>query len=303
MSDSNHEIVSIIVVGRDKFSPTDGCLESLEKNTPEPHETILVLGGAPPAVRRRLTEKFGQKVKMIFNEEFLNPAQSRNIGLKACKTRLAVLMDNDVFVRPGWLPPLLECQKDTGSVMVVPIILETPRRIHTAGNRFYITQEGGKSYGHKELCFWSMIYGDSCNLTRGPTEYGELHCQLLEVEPTLRLKAFDENLQEVGECDSALTWSRAGLKMYFEPESVVFYALNYPVAAEDIRFFEWRWDMNNILKGYVHFEKKWGIDITEHGEFRNFLLAYNKKVGILPRLFPSAAAIKADQFLKRRKHE
>jgi hypothetical protein len=44
-----------------------------------------------------------------------------------------------VLVRPGWLRALLDCQREPGAVMVVPVILEAPSRIHTAGNSLYIT--------------------------------------------------------------------------------------------------------------------------------------------------------------------
>jgi hypothetical protein len=80
-----------------------------------------------------------------------------------------------------------------------------------------------------------------------------LHCQLVEVEPTLRLGAFDDNILEVGEVDSGLTWAKAGYSMWFTPSSVVHYRLSSPIAAEDIRLFEWRWNMRSIRKGYLYF--------------------------------------------------
>ena len=72
--------------------------------------------------------------------------------------------------------------------MVVPLVLERPRKIHTAGNDFYITYDGGRAFGHKELRFNGMVYGDDSNLERRETDYGELHCQLVEVLPALQLR-------------------------------------------------------------------------------------------------------------------
>ena len=77
MTEKNNEFCTIIVGGRDKFSPTASCLKALIANTPEPHEMIVVLGGAPPMVKKDLANQFGSKAQFIFKSEFLNqPASS-----------------------------------------------------------------------------------------------------------------------------------------------------------------------------------------------------------------------------------
>jgi glycosyltransferase involved in cell wall biosynthesis len=290
---------SIIVDTRDRFSPMIDCLEHIEAHTPEPHDVIVVAGGAPERLRREWQARFGDRVRFIFAPRFLNQAQARNIGMRAATTRFAVLMDDDVMVRPGWLGALLDCQRETGAVMVVPVILESETVIHTAGNTLYVTYVNGRAYGHKELRLQGMPYHDGSNLKREPTDYGELHCHLVEIEPTLRLEVFDESILEVGEVDSGLIWAKAGYSMWFEPKSVVQYRLKAPIAPEDIRLFDWRWNMRAILAGYRHFEKKWGIDITEQGRFRRFLYAYNRQLGLLPRMFPCAAALRVERGLAR----
>ncbi len=292
---------SIIVVPRDKFSTTESCLETLFKITTERDEVsevILILGGAPKEIRDRLKKRFSEKVRFIIEDRFLNPSESRNIGLRNCKTPLAILMDNDVYVRPDWLGALLGCQRETNSAMVVPIMLETEDLIHTAGNDFYVTYKNGEAHAHKELRYHGLSFWDSSNLKRQATDYGELHCQLVVVETALKLGAYDENIHEVAECDSGLTWQKAGLPMYFEPKSVIFYKLNSPVRAEDIEYFRWRWDMRLIKNGYDYFKSKWNIDMGESGMFREFLLRYNRKLSYLPRMVPTAPAIYLDTCLK-----
>ena len=275
------------------------CLDRLITHTPEPHDLIVVAGGASERTRNGWLRRFGDRARFIFEPHFLNQAQARNIGLRATTARLAVVMDNDVFVRSGWLQGLLECQRETGAVMVVPVILETERRIHTAGNSLYITYENGRAFGHKELRYYGMPYVEGSNLKFERVDYGELHCQLVEVEPTLRLRAFDENILEVGEVDSGLSWAKAGYSMWFTPSSVVHYRLRGPIAAEDIRLFDWRWNMRSIRKGYLYFEQKWNLDITERGRFRSFLFHYNSQLGLLPRLFPSKTALWIESSLAR----
>lgn len=293
---SDPERLSIVVVTRDRFSTTARCVEEILRHTPQPFDLVVVAGGAPARLRLRWEQRFSGQVRFIFEDRYLNPAQSRNIGLRACRTRLAVLMDNDVYVRDAWLEPLLRCQRETSATMVVPLVLEDDKTIHTAGNRLYISYRKGQAFGRKELSFHGMHYYDSCNLTRQPTDYGELHCQLVEVEPALRLGAYDENIQEVGEVDSGLTWQKAQKLKYFEPASVVLYDLPKKVTCvDDIRFFMWRWDLRKILKGYRYFRRKWNMDISDQGTFNGFLVAYNGKLGLLPRLFPSRTALWLDR--------
>jgi glycosyltransferase involved in cell wall biosynthesis len=292
------EKCTIIVNARDRFSCTAECLEGLLANSPEAQEIIGVFGGAPKHLQASWTERFGDRVRFIFEERFLNQAQARNIALRAAKTRLAVVIDNDNVVYPGWLHALITCQQETGAGMVVPLILEKPHKIHTAGNGLYITHEAGKSFGYKELRYYGMWYGEDCNLQRCETDYGELHCLFVEVLPALALQVFDENILEVGECDCGLAWQQAGRKMMFEPRSVVYYKLGTTITADDIGLFCWRWDLRSVLEGYRHFERKWGFDISERGNFKNFLMDYNRQIGWVPRRFHAEWALTVDRLLK-----
>lgn len=294
------EACSVIVLARDRFSPTEKCIAAIISNTSEYSELIVVLGGASSVIQRRLTSAFGNKARFLFEPSFLNPAQARNVGLKACRTRLAAFVDNDVIVERGWLESMILCHQETGAAMVVPLILEKGRVIHTAGNDLYITYKNGMAYGSKVLRHYKQQFFESSNLKRTLTDYGELHCQLVDARIALELGVYDEKIMEVGECDSGLTWSKAGHQMWFEPAAVVTYDVPYRIyAVEDIRLFAWRWDMRTIRAGYEHFRQKWNLDISECNRFRDFLLLINSSLGLLPRIFPSRPALMIDHFLKR----
>ena len=99
------ERCTIIVDARDRFSTTTRCLETLIANTPQPYDLIVVLGGAPEHLKKAWMAQFGDRAGFIFRPDFLTQPQARNLGLRAATTRLAVVMDNDNFVRPGWLDP------------------------------------------------------------------------------------------------------------------------------------------------------------------------------------------------------
>ncbi len=176
--------------------------------------------------------------------------------------------------------------------MVVPLVLETPTLIHTAGNDIYINHRDGCAHIHKVLRYMKKPYHESNNLKRSLTDYGELHCQLVDVKVALDLQVFDERIREVGELDCGLAWQKAGKSMWFEPLSVVYYAKPSRISDPgDVRFFTWRWDMRSILKGYRYFREKWGLDAEGQGSFKDFLVEINALAGFLPRLWPSRTTL------------
>jgi hypothetical protein len=293
------ERCTIIVDARDRFSTTTRCLETLIANTPQPYDLIVVLGGAPEHLKKAWTARFGDRARFLFRPDFLNQPQARNLGLRAAATRLAVVMDNDNFVRPGWLEALVRCQQQTNAVLVVPIVLETPRRIHAAGNDLHITYENGCAYGEKHLRYHRLTLTERCNMKRQRIDYAEMHCQLVEVEPTLRLGAYDERIIEVGEIDQGLTYQQAGCSLWCEPAAVVHYALGCPIAVEDIRLFAWRWNIRRVGEGYAYFQQKRNFDMSEHGRMRGWLVGYNSQLGLLPRFFPSALSLRVDGWVGR----
>ena len=82
--------------------------------------------------------------------------------------------------------------------------------------------------------------------------------------------------------------------------SIVVYDL--PMRLEhpgDIAFFCWRWNAANLIPGYKVMHEKWGMDMTEAGGFKHFILNINAKVGWLPRLWHSWTALAIDRAMGR----
>jgi GT2 family glycosyltransferase len=291
---------SIIISARELFSPTGPMLTNLRTHIPDDVLILVVIGGAPKRLREEWTQLHGDRVQFVFEDRFLNMAESRNIGLRRINTPLAIVMDNDDFVRAGWFEALIKCQRETGAMLTVPLILERPRRIHCAGCDLYVTSEEGKLYGHKLLRYNGLPYAESANIPRREIDYGEHHCMLVEVAPTLEHGAFDERLIELGDVDSGLVWRRrAGGTLWCEPSSVVHFVDDAPIRSEDIRFFAWRWDMRRVLDAFRYFESKWGFDVSEHGEFRRWLFRRNTRLGLLPRTVPAEISLRVSMTLDR----
>ena len=295
------ERCTVVVTPRDLFSVTETCLHHLFANTPEPFDLIVALGGAPEAIRRRLQARYAGKARLIFVPGFRTTPELRTLALREARTRLAVCLDTNVFVRPGWLFPLIQCQRETGAAMVVPLVLEEGERIHTAGNDLFITHENGQAYGSMELRFHGHYVCETNNLKRRDVDFGEVHCQLFVVEAALRVGVYDEVLREGVEIDSGLTLARAGCTMMFEPRSVVF--LYYPeliTDVVDVALHRWKWDIPAVMASYERIREKWNIDVGgPRQSFKRYLVGVNSRVGPFTQLHPAAGSIVLDRLLRR----
>ena len=294
------ERCTVILTPRDLFSVTETCLRHLFANTPEPFDLIVAMGGCPDPLRRRLEQSLAGKARLIFEPEFLNTAQLRNRALRLATTRLAACLDTNVYPRPGWLAPLLRCQRETGASMVVPLVLEGDDCVHTAGNDLFITHENGRAFGSMELRFNGKKVCETNNFKRRDVDFGEVHGQLLVVEDALRLGIYDEALREGSDIDSGLTLSRAGCTMMFEPASIVY--LDYPdlvTETMDVAFHRWKWDIPAVMESYRYLERKWGIDVGgPRGHFKKYLVSVNTRVGPLTQLYSSPRTIAMDRWLR-----
>lgn len=290
--------VTVIVAPRDTFTRLFDCLNNVLKHSDHPIEVFCLAGGAPRAIRERLEATFSARgVTFIFRDEFMTNAELRNIGLARARTPLAVCLDSDVFVRPGWLKPLLQCYEETGASLITPIVLDRRGLIHTAGNSFYITTDSsGKRYGMAELRYANLPYAKGSNIPRQETDFAEVHCHFLEVRTALELGIYDERMREGHEFDSAMKLRAAGKRMMLEPRSLVY--LHYPPLQdrlEDIPLYRWKWDVNAVMDGFEYFEEKWGIDMLTKSNMRNHILMLNHRVGFCTQLAPSRASIAVDK--------
>ena len=289
------EKTTIVVTPRDRFSTAEKCLDNLLKLTPEPFDLLVVMGGAPKHIEARLREKFGSRVQWIFEPRFLNTAQARNRALQRVQTRLAIFVDTDVFVRPGWYEPLVRCQLETGAQMVTPIVLDKQNRIHTAGNNFFMTHQSGKKYAMMELRFFGHRVGKDTNIRREECDFCEVHCQLVVADTAQQLGIYDENLREFHEMDSGLTLSKAGCKMMVEPNSLVYLQYDDRLRSpDDIRLFCWKWDMDTIRQGIDYFEKKWGLNVNQNDVTLSYFQGVNRRANFFTRRWPSKISIRLD---------
>jgi GT2 family glycosyltransferase/glycosyltransferase involved in cell wall biosynthesis len=103
--------VSIIVLNWNGGDMTLLCLEYLWQNTSNHrYEIIVVDNGSAPEDVERLREQapLARIIPLGVNLFF---GEANNIGVEAARGRYVCLLNNDAFVSPGWLAPLVEILK------------------------------------------------------------------------------------------------------------------------------------------------------------------------------------------------
>jgi GT2 family glycosyltransferase len=265
----SEEIVTIVVVPRERFSHALRSLESIYADTAFPFRLVYVDGRSPRKVRRGLERRASELgFRLIRENRYLTPNQARNIGLREVRTKYVVFIDNDALVSPGWLAPLVRCAEETGAWVCGPLCLEGPfeeQMIHVAGGDVSIESEEGRRYLRDDRRHAGRRVPDVLPLLRRePCEHVELHCLLARTDIFERLGPLDEGLRAVFEhCDLCLCVRESGGEIYFEPASVVTYVSPPPLPWSDVPYFTLRWSEEWIEASVERFRAKWALDRTD----------------------------------------
>lgn len=283
--------ITIVVVPRERFSYTQQSLESIYQYTNLPFELICVDGGSPKAVQRYLREAAIEKgFTLLRTDRFLSPNQARNLGLSQVTTDYVLFIDNDVHVSQGWLEQLWQCAQEADATVVCPLTcIGKPlhQKVHLAGGeaRIFTELKGDKTYRrvHEKHYFVNRAVADvQEQLQRRACEFAEFHCVLVRRSVFDQIGLLDEKLLSTREhIDFCLTVTRAGGRIYCEPESVVTYVPDILYRWSDLAFFMLRWSDEWEVKSLKWFRKKWNLDKDKYFKKRYKRLGHRRHQAFL----------------------
>jgi len=263
------DLVTVVVVPRERFSATRPALERMYAVTASPFPLVYVDGGSPRHIREYLEAQAKERgFKLIRTDYYLAPNEARNLAARAVGTKYVVFIDNDVLVTPGWLDALVTCAEETGAWAVGPVYCIGPpelETIHMAAGTCHVIEEAGRRRlvdRHREVGKRWTDVRDS--LRREPAQMVEYHCVLLRMEALERVGPLDEALLSDREHhDLCMLIEQAGGTIYFEPASVVTWMAPPPLAWSDLPFFLRRWSESWNRSSLEHFDRKWKLDEDE----------------------------------------
>ncbi len=127
-------LVSIIVLNVDKALLTLQCLFFLERHTPLSDVEIIVVDNGSGDADFAMLCRYARGIAIVRVGANRGFGEGNNIGAEHARGAYVVFLNNDVFVTPGWLQPLLDVVDTDPTVGAVgPKFLYPDGRLQEAG--------------------------------------------------------------------------------------------------------------------------------------------------------------------------
>jgi len=252
------------VVPRERFAATAAVLQRLFEVTAPPFRLIVVDCAMPRCYREAVDRVLmgHANVEIIHHDEYLRPNQSRNLVVRASKgSDWICLMDNDVFVKPEWLPKLVRACEEEEADVATPLIIEGDETgpIHFDERLGCIRRKAPWISGRWIIKKPSFDYKGDRLASRRRQDVVEDHCLLYRSETLARISPFDESLNTRELVDLSMRLHTVGARVIFEPSARVVFVPPPPIEPEEREFYSFRWELNRAVYSNQYVERKWRI--------------------------------------------
>lgn len=216
--DPIHIDVSIVIPCFNNAMVTRQCLKNLNENTdPKVYEIILVDDASTDATKT-IESSPDSWIRVVRNSENLGFGISCNNGAQIARAEIIIFLNNDAFVMPHWLEPLLQCfAEDSLLGAVQPKLLSRDGVIGDAGGLMFADGRAW-NYGKGQ----NVIDAPLVNTRRVP-DYVSGACLAVRKEAFLSVGGFDPIYAPAYFEDKDLSFAlqEKGWKLLYEPSSLV----------------------------------------------------------------------------------
>ena len=122
--------LSIVIPCFNGVDYTAACLESIVRNTPEAHEVILVDNGSTDGTADVFARTWSGDGALVRNQRNAGFGIACNQGLAVVRGDVAMVLNNDTLVTPGWSTALLAALRRDPAIGVA-----VPRSNHVGGDQ------------------------------------------------------------------------------------------------------------------------------------------------------------------------
>ncbi len=275
---------TVVVVARDRWSPSLSTLGHLLARTDSRHPVVVVDGGAPPHIAAffdGLAAPSG-RLRVVRRNRFLASNEARNLGADGARTPWIAFVENDCRLGDGWLESLLCAGEARDAASVYPAYLEYRAgalRVHGLGADLEISGPTGAKTVREDLFLLGRRWDEvRPNLAPAPRLQAEPHVLLIRREMLDRLGGLDEGLLGWFEhVDLALHHHRLGAEAWNVPQVECLYEPPPPVHRFDLDHFLLRWGTNWYDRSLSRLCDAWGLDPCatqwdHHSRYRSSVL-------------------------------
>lgn len=278
------EVVTIVVVPRDRFSSVEECTKSIIEHTEPGYRLVFLDFGYSARTLKHLRALCASIPFEIVPCGRTIPMLAFRDYVARITTRYTCWVDNDTFVTPGWMKRLLQSAQEDGMRVILPLTFEREGldvdarrltiRVHVSHSELRKVQVAGK-----ELVFDYKPFRRAAreDVPAGPwtIDFFELHTFFAE---TAVLKQLDFPAMVVREhVDLGIQLHRLGVPIWCEPRAeVVFDNIHLRPTIEDLRFFFFRWSDKLVDESHDLFEERWGWRFYNEQFLKNW--AFRRRV-------------------------
>lgn len=207
------DLVSIIILTKDKPCLIEGCINSIEKHTKYPYEIIIVDTGStnPQVLNYYKTLKY----KVVFDR--FHFSRSNNNAAKIAKGKYLCFLNNDTVATDGWLTELMKLGQEKHVGLVGPKLLYPNDNIQHAGVALGISGLAGHMYHNLPQHYWPTIFTREVSAVTGA-------CMLIRKSLFESVGGFDEKYMiEFQDIDLCLKLKQKSYKILYTPRSILYH--------------------------------------------------------------------------------
>jgi GT2 family glycosyltransferase len=141
-------LVSVVVVNYNGAGALERCLSALLADTGDTETEVLVVDNASSDGSEAIAERLAgedNRLRLIRSETNRGYAGAVDLALTEARGEFVAVLNMDVVVSGGWLPPLidhLEAHPEVGAVCPLIVLESDPSRINAAGQNIHPTALG-----------------------------------------------------------------------------------------------------------------------------------------------------------------
>jgi len=227
-SDDFTPLVSIVVVNYRNVPVTRDLLKSLRSVTYPSVEIIVVDNKSDDDIAETLPVEFPE-IKLILSQKNLGYAGGNNLGIRASRGELILVINNDVEVTTGFLEPLVKvfCLFPLAGIVSPKIVYHDSRKIQYAGSAGISPWTGrGKKIAHLRDDDGTYDYTTETELIHGACMmFSRRFMEEAGLMPEIFFLYYEEH-------DWAQAAKRKGFKLYFAGASKIYHKASSTVGKE-----------------------------------------------------------------------
>ena len=210
-----NDLVSIIILTKEKLHLIEQCVNSIEKYTDYPYELIIVDTGSKEPATLDFLKKISEKHTVIYDD--FQFSRSNNDAAKIAKGKYLLFLNNDTIATTKWLSELMKQAQRPEVGIVGPKLLFPNDTIQHAGVAMGVGGVAGHMYlGAPKNAIYTMFDLEVSAVTGA--------CLLIRKDVFEKVGGFEERYMiEFQDIDLAMKVKALGYKTIYTPYSVLYH--------------------------------------------------------------------------------